>query len=164
MVRQRSTAERSVRQLLGELEAIYRAADEAYAGYRCDGSSECCRFGIIGREPYVTSVEAAAVELAMASRGGPLSPRHRALPLASPDERTCPLLNCQGRCSIYAQRPLGCRTFWCSRAEVLTAVPHRRLRQLVRQLQQLALRHEPNQGDKGRPLTSALGLAGKRRR
>ncbi|MBM4358524.1 MAG: hypothetical protein FJ096_10500, partial [Deltaproteobacteria bacterium] len=45
------------RELLDELGTIYRDVDEAYAGHRCPTSTDCCRFGVTGREPYVTSVE-----------------------------------------------------------------------------------------------------------
>jgi Fe-S-cluster containining protein len=30
---------------------------------------------------------------------------------------SCPYLNNQGACSIYENRPLGCKTFFCSRFE-----------------------------------------------
>lgn len=151
--------------LLVELAAIYQAADEVYAGWACPASTECCRFGITGREPYVTSVELAAIRRAVAARGGhrswkpaaPLAasasaPPGRRLPLA---ERTCPMLSDAGRCSIYAARPLGCRTFFCDRADPGAPVRHRELLALVRRVQDLAARHTPG-GDQGRPLTRAL--------
>lgn len=148
----------SLRALFEELEAIYRDADALYASHRCPSTTECCRFGITGREPYVTSVELAFVERAIAARGGPLSPRRRALPLApsGAGERTCPLLDAQARCSVYASRPLGCRTFWCGRAEADRKVAQRELNELVARIKALAMRHEPR-GDVGRLLTRALG-------
>jgi Fe-S-cluster containining protein len=158
--RQPGTAEKERESaLLQELAAIYAEADEAYAGYRCAGSTECCRFAITGREPYVTSIEIAAVKRAVAARGGALGDKRRALPLAPADtratERTCPMLDAGARCSIYAWRPLGCRSFWCDRAETEREVVHRALLELVRKVQVLAAEHEPG-GDKGRPLTRAL--------
>jgi hypothetical protein len=45
-----------------ELLALYRQVDAAYAGASCDASTECCRFGITGREPMVTSVEIEVIE------------------------------------------------------------------------------------------------------
>ena len=153
-------------ELLAELERIYADADQAFAGWSCPASTECCRFGITGREPYVTSVELAAIRRAIAARGGarsfrpaaPLAdtgapPRGgRRLPIA---ERTCPMLNEAGRCAIYAARPLGCRTFFCDRAEPGATVRHKDVLSLVRRVQELAARHEPG-GDQGRPLTRAL--------
>jgi uncharacterized protein len=144
---------------LEELAAVYREVDEAYASYRCEGTTECCRFAITGREPYVTSIELAGVERAIAAGGGPLSPRRRALPLYETEgfdeEHTCPLLDRQARCSIYAWRPLGCRTFYCHRAETEAPVSQARLNELVRKVRELADRHQPN-GGQGRPLVRAL--------
>ena len=164
--------------LLAELASVYREADEAFASWGCPASTECCRFGITGREPYVTSLELAAIRRAVAARGGPrswkaaapLAPQaggrrlpviegssaRRATPRAQASaERTCPMLTDAGRCAIYAARPLGCRTFFCDRAEPGTPVRHRELLALVRQVQELAVRHAPA-GDQGRPLTRAL--------
>jgi mRNA interferase RelE/StbE len=47
------------RALLAELTALYRDVDGIFEGARCEASTECCRFGITGREPQVTSVEIA---------------------------------------------------------------------------------------------------------
>lgn len=154
--------------LISELQALYARADQLFAGARCDVSTECCRFGITGREPQVTSIELALVRRALAARGlrAPANGRakhhlqagKRALPLARTgvrDERTCPMLDAQGRCSIYAARPLGCRTFFCSRADVPAPPSRRELRDLVRDLQLLASRHAP-EGDKARAFTGAL--------
>lgn len=147
------------RALLADLEAIYRDVEASYREHRCPASTDCCRFGVTGREPYVTSIELAAVRRALAARGGRLSERRRALPLYPGDvrdERICPLLDRDGRCSIYAARPLGCRTFWCERSET-TGEPVGRdaVAAFVRRIQALAARHE-HDGDRGRPLTRAL--------
>ncbi|MCC6555129.1 MAG: YkgJ family cysteine cluster protein [Polyangiaceae bacterium] len=150
--------------LFAELEAVYRDADEAFSGWTCPASTECCRFGITGREPYVTSIELAAVRRAVAARGGARSFRPAA-PLAVPEggrrlpsaERTCPMLTDAGRCAVYAARPLGCRTFFCDRAVPgSSVVRHRDVLALVRRVQEIAARHEPG-GDAGRPLIRALG-------
>src|SRR3954447_17193827 len=102
--------------LLSALESALESADQVFSGWSCPASTECCRFGVTGREPYVTSIELAAIHRAIGARGGPRSwkrasalgePRPPgALPLVQ-DERRCPLLNVEGRCSIYASRPLG---------------------------------------------------------
>lgn len=93
-----------------ELRAIYAELDAALAGWTCATSTDCCRFGVTGREPYPTAVELALVERAIAARGG--VPKRRTLPVAA--ERRCPLLDDAGRCLVYASRPLGCRTFFCA--------------------------------------------------
>jgi Fe-S-cluster containining protein len=155
--------------LLADLAAVYRDADRLYAGWSCPASTECCRFGMTGREPYVTSIELAAIKKAIAARGGLRSWKRApsiacdatgsatgrvALPVMS-DERRCPLLDAAGRCAVYAARPLGCRTFFCDRAEAGSRVKQRDLNALVRRIQDIAAAHEPG-GDKGRPLTRAL--------
>ena len=146
-------------ELLADLQAVYRDADQLHAGWSCPASTECCRFGVTGREPYVTSIELAAVKKAAAARGGmrswkkapPLGP---SLPVLD-DERRCPFLDASGRCAVYATRPLGCRTFYCERAEAGGKVKQREVNALVRRIQDIAARHQPD-GDKGRPLTRAL--------
>jgi Fe-S-cluster containining protein len=152
-------------ELLNALAGLYGEVDALHAGFSCPASTECCRFGLTGREPYVTSIELLAIERALARRGGGLpSTRKRALPLhgATPeDERTCPLLDRAGRCSVYEVRPFGCRTFYCARAE-RGADPRRALRPLLAQLRELAARHRPGR-DAARALTSALGAKARAR-
>ncbi|MFT3772202.1 MAG: YkgJ family cysteine cluster protein [Minicystis sp.] len=165
----RRTAADPTDNLLAELAAIYEDADALYWGWSCPASTECCRFGITGREPYVTSIELLAVRRAIAARGGQrawkrapvvardpegTSTSRVALPVVT-EERTCPLLDASGRCAAYASRPLGCRTFFCDRADAPGKVKQRDVNALVRRIQDLAAKHEPG-GDKGRPLTRAL--------
>lgn len=143
--------------LLAELVELYARVDALYADWSCPGSTECCRFGVTGRQPYVTAIELSLLRHGLARRGGPLSARRRALPLHSegPDERTCPLLDRAGRCAAYAERPLGCRTFYCERAQRGAGPAREELRELVRELQELAARHQLG-GELARPLTRAL--------
>jgi Fe-S-cluster containining protein len=143
-------------ELLAELAAVYADVDRLQAGSSCPASTECCRFGITGREPYVTSIELAAVRKAIGARGGARSWKHASPLRVVRDERTCPLLDGAGRCAVYAARPLGCRTFFCERADVAAPLSQRELNGLVRRIQDIAARHEPG-GDRGRPLTRALG-------
>src|SRR5262245_53501803 len=106
-----------------------------FDGASCEASTECCRFGITGREPSVTSIERAAIERAVAARGGALARKRRALPIARGDaERVCPHLDDTGRCSVYAWRPLGCRTYFCDRADVPRRPDRVELRRLVQRL------------------------------
>jgi uncharacterized protein len=153
--------------LLAELEAVYADADRAFSGWSCPASTECCRFGITGREPYVTSIELEAIRRRVAALGGPRAiegasrpgPARPSLALAGTDrERRCPMLTAAGRCAVYTARPLGCRTFYCDRAAPGAKVRHREVNALVRRIQDLAARHAP-EGDRGRPLTRALDEA-----
>ncbi len=151
--------------LLAELRALYAETDALHSSTSCPASTECCRFGVTGRQPYLTSIEILAIQRAVAASGGPLSPKRRALPLAGSStevERTCPLLAESGRCSVYASRPFGCRTFFCSRATRLGPVPRDEERALVLRLRALAERHTPA-GDAPRPLTQVFPLRAGRR-
>ncbi len=148
--------------LLDELRQLYREVDAQHAGAACPGSTECCLFGVTGRQPYLTSIEAALVRRALAESGlgerklSRTRTRTRPLPLAGGrDERPCPMLDPSGRCSVYAARPLGCRTFYCRRAA--GELPSRGdLRPLLRRLQDLAARHERG-GEQARPLDRIFG-------
>jgi hypothetical protein len=145
---------------LDELAALYREVDALYAGWSCPGTTECCRFGITGRQPYVTAIEVSLLERALAQRGasGPLPKHKRALPLTQDTdrERICPLLDKNGRCSVYAERPFGCRTFYCDRASPGPGPERDELRELVRRLQDLAARHRLG-GELARPLLRVFG-------
>ena len=159
--------------LLGALELVLASADQVFSGWTCPASTECCRFGVTGREPYVTSIEIALIRRSNAARGGAKSWKRagatvpvgdaaarRSLPVAV-DERRCPMLTDLGRCAIYAARPLGCRTFFCDRATSAGRVRHHEVGALVREVQAIAAQHEVA-GEKGRPLTRALAdLIGK---
>lgn len=142
---------------LAELHALYAEVDALYAGWSCPSSSECCRFGITGKQPFVTSLELAALEKAVARRGGMPSKKKRALPLTkdAEKERMCPLLSREGKCSVYADRPLGCRTFYCSRATRGDGPGRDQLRHLVQRLGELAAKHRFG-GEQPRPLDHVL--------
>ena len=150
-----------------ELLALYAETDALMAGMSCDSSTDCCRFGVTGREPYPTAIEAAELLRAFAATGkrvqsarggdggGPAKKAKgkKSLPLAN-DERRCPMLSADGRCIVYASRPFGCRTFFCDRAE--GQEPSRaRVNELGRKIADLSARHDPR--DPGaRPLTRLL--------
>ncbi|HEX4353023.1 MAG TPA: YkgJ family cysteine cluster protein [Polyangiales bacterium] len=130
---------------LDELRTLYARVDALYAEWSCPNSGDCCRFGPSARQPYVTAIEWSAIRHAVAADGGG---RHRYLPMA---ERTCPLLDRDGRCSVYADRPFGCRTFYCGRAHAGTHPDSDELSALVEALRELAARHELG-GEIARPL------------
>ncbi|MGI9015172.1 MAG: YkgJ family cysteine cluster protein [Phycisphaerales bacterium] len=73
---------------------------------RCDISGRCCHFEKYGHRMYVTALEAAYV-VERAGHSIAKSDVERAL-----REGNCPFLR-QGQCSIHAERPLGCRIFFC---------------------------------------------------
>lgn len=124
---------------LAELRGIYAQVDAALHGFGCDASTDCCRFGVTGREPYPTAVEVAELERAVRARGG--LPKRRTLPVAR--ERRCGLLSDAGRCLVYASRPFGCRTFFCDRArgpvgETADEVPRATINALARDVASLS--------------------------
>jgi Fe-S-cluster containining protein len=156
---------------LGELRSLYAKIDDVLRGWGCEASTECCRFGVTGREPYPTAVELAELERAVRARGG--LPKRRSLPLASSrhgsrketrahDERRCALLGDDGRCLVYAARPFGCRTFFCERARgpvgerADSGLPRETIAEVARDIAALSARFAP--ADPGpRPLSRVSG-------
>lgn len=163
-------------ELFRELEAVYRELDARLQHDTCPASTECCRFAITGREPYVTSIEVALVERAIARKGGARALGRPPAPLASSeandgprvekdkrrltvvDEEPCPLLDASGRCSVYDARPFGCRTFFCERALRSSGFSQRDTNEFVRRIKDIAARHNVG-GDQGKPLRRALTSA-----
>jgi uncharacterized protein len=145
---------------LAALRAIYAETDAALAGWSCSASTDCCRFAVTGREPYLWPNEWALVERALGARGG--LKRRRGLPIVD-EERTCPLLDGSGRCTVYDSRPFGCRTYFCDRAEGPERRPPRdRLAELGRRVMALAERADPRAGGP-RPLSRWLETSVKKR-
>jgi len=145
---------------LDGLRAVYAEVDRLLDGWTCDSSTDCCRFGVTGREPYPTAIEVAELERAVRSRGG--LPKRRSLPTVTDrgeDERRCSLLSDEGKCLVYASRPFGCRTFFCERAksgggEGWRSGPKVEIARLGRTVADLSARFEPR--DPGpRPLSRA---------
>ena len=103
--RAESQKARARRAAFQELRAVYRLADAAYRPYSCPGTAECCQLASTKREPWLWPVE---WELLLEAKGG-VVPAPRA-------DGGCPFLEADGlRCSVYASRPFGCRTFFCHR-------------------------------------------------
>ena len=99
---QRARARRAAAQ---ELRAVYRLADAAYRPYSCPGTAECCQLATTRREPWLWPLE---WELLKAAKGGQV-PEPR-------EDGGCPFLDAAGvRCTVYADRPFGCRTYFCHR-------------------------------------------------
>lgn len=134
--------------------AVLQEADRALHGWTCDASTECCRFGVTGREPWVTQVEWELVVAELRRTG-------RRLPdIPEGDEGRCPFLDEAGRCRVYGARPLGCRTFFCERGHGPAAFPRAALRALPRELEALTVK-APDQDTGARPLRSWLAAEGR---
>lgn len=119
------------RAALGALAVVYREADAAFAPFSCPASGECCQLAVTRREPWLWRAEWLRV-LARLERDG------RTLPPAR-DDGACPLLDASGlRCSIYTDRPLGCRTFFCDRIRGPARQPLEAMEQLQRRLLRLS--------------------------
>ena len=126
------------------LEALQRQTDEAWSGYRCPGTAECCQLAKRGREPWLWGVEWDALR-----RARPELPAPR-------EDGGCPFLDAEGRrCTVYAARPLGCRTYFCHRATGPAREPVEEMDRLLRQLETIARSVRPDE-DGPRPITQWL--------
>jgi Fe-S-cluster containining protein len=122
---------------------ILHEADALLEGFGCDASTDCCRFGVTGREPWLTAAEFELLEHGIRASGRRLADvaKRGAQSEADDDgEQRCPLLSDAGRCLVYAARPLGCRTFFCERARGPGPQPHKALRALPQRLEGLTPR------------------------
>lgn len=124
------------------LEALYRQADAAWSGFRCPGTAECCQLAARGREPWLWGVEWDALRRAV-----PELPSPRA-------DGGCPFLDAAGkRCTAYAARPLGCRTYFCHRAVGPAREPVEEMDRLQRRLETIAHSVRPDEAGP-RPITA----------
>jgi hypothetical protein len=116
---------------LRELLAIYRQADAAYAPFSCPASGECCQLAKTQRQPWLWYPEWQL-----------LASRHP-LPLRREDGG-CPYLDAVGRrCTVYADRPFGCRTFFCERIQGPARQPVGTVDALLRRLEAVSQRVRP---------------------
>lgn len=94
---------------LREVRAVYEALEERPVERHCTMATECCQFKLTGRTPYLTRGEAL-----MAARGVRASGRKE---MPERADGACPLLHPRtGKCTIYHDRPFGCRTHFCRAA------------------------------------------------
>lgn len=130
------------------LDALYRQADAAWSGFRCPGSAECCQLAERGRQPWLWGVEWDALRRAV-----PALPPPRA-------DGGCPFLDAEGRrCTVYATRPLGCRTYFCHRATGPAREPAEEMDLLQRRLEVIARSIRPDEPGP-RPLTAWIEESG----
>ncbi len=115
------------RRLMLETRAVYRQADALFAPFSCPGSSECCQLQKTQRPPWLLPSEWMVIEDSVKSA-------QRKMPPARADG-ACPFLNEGGtRCTIYADRPLGCRTYFCHRIRGPKSQPTVALNNLMQRL------------------------------
>lgn len=129
-----------------EMEAIYAELGQRPLARDCEMRTGCCHFRIAGHTPMLTRGEAL-----FAARGVRASGRKALKP--HPDG-ACPLLGRDGRCTIYAHRPFGCRTHFC--AEAGGMYPRKHVADLIQRLEAL---DERLGGDGSRPLEVAVSTA-----
>ena len=121
-----------LQQALAEVRAVYAALAARPVTRACVARTECCQFRLTGLTPQLTKGEAFVAAKALRATG------RKELPEAA--DGACPLLQREsGRCMIYADRPFGCRTHFCTaaggpyaRREVLDLI--RRLEDVGRRL------------------------------
>jgi Fe-S-cluster containining protein len=130
------------RRALHELEAVYRKAEALYSGWGCARSGECCQLARTGREPYAWPLEWLRLRGALERAGR--------LPLAPRPDGACPLLDDAGRCSAYADRPLGCRTFYCERGHGPRKVTREEVTALMVRLERAAQELDPEAAEPSR--------------
>jgi uncharacterized protein len=124
------------------LEALYRQADAAWSGFRCPASAECCQLAARGREPWLWGVEWDALRRAVPELPPPRS------------DGGCRFLDTEGRrCTAYAARPLGCRTYFCHRATGPARQPAEEMDRLQRRLETIARSVRPDEAGP-RPLNA----------
>ena len=109
-----------------ELANVLSELTSLFTGTSCPRSTRCCRFKQTGRVPYVWPAEARRVLSGVMRRGGRL-PR-------GGEPGDCPLLLKDGSCSVYADRPFGCRTFFCDDAILPEGTRRREVDALAKQL------------------------------
>ena len=104
------TKEEIVENAIAEVQQVYAALATRPLERQCLRRTECCQFKLTGLTPYLTKGEALVAARAWRASG------RKDLP-ADDEKGACPMLERRsGRCLIYAGRPFGCRTHFCSAA------------------------------------------------
>ena len=122
---------------------IYAELEERPVERDCLRRTTCCQFQVTGRTPHLTRGEALVAARALRATGRTRLPARA--------DGACPLLDGEGRCLIYADRPFGCRTHFCAAAGGPLA--RREVIDLIRRLEAVDVRLG---GDGPRPLAAAV--------
>ena len=137
-----------------EVRAIYREWEVRPIERNCTGLSDCCRFRMTGRTPFLTKGEALVAALAWRAAGRTSVPETA--------DGACPFLK-GSRCQIYEGRPFGCRTHFCEAAGGPAA--RKDVRDLIQRLEAIDARLGGNGGvNLPSAVAAALEGPGKKRR
>jgi len=131
---ERTDAEMKVawRRAATETRAVLRQASAAWARHSCPGTSECCQLAVTKRPPWLWPSEWKVLQAALEKAKRPLPPLRA--------DGGCPFLDAAGqRCTVYEDRPLGCRTFFCHRIEGPAKLPADETNALLERLKGLNL-------------------------
>lgn len=126
-----------------EIQAIYAEVERRALPRECQMRTGCCHFRQTGKTPLLTRGEALFLAKGVRASGRTQIKPH-------PDG-ACPLLGRDGRCTVYASRPFGCRTHFCEAAGGM--YPRKHVADLIQRLEAL---DEKLGGDGSRPLEGAL--------
>jgi Fe-S-cluster containining protein len=140
--------------LLQQVEAVYEELENRPIERSCVARTDCCRFRLTGKIPYVTRGEAL-----LAARAWRASGRRTLEETAEADGR-CPFLDPNSqRCLIYSARPFACRSHFCAAA----GGPYRRseVLDLIRRLEDIDSQSGRSFGP--RPLIPAVAEALRKR-
>ena len=132
--------------VLAEVRSIYEALAQRPIQRQCQARTTCCRFQLTGELPLVTHAEALYAAVGVRASGRKKLKPH--------PEGACPLLGKDGRCTIYAHRPFGCRTHFCIAAGGM--YPRKEVADLIHRLEAL---DEKIRGDGSRDLPVAVNAA-----
>ena len=137
------------RRAVTETRAVLRQGSATWAQHSCPGTSECCQLAVTQRPPWLWPSEWKVIEARLKRDG-------RALPPARADGG-CPLLDAAGkRCTVYEDRPLGCRTYFCHRITGPAKLPGEETNALMERL--MALNLEADDGADARSIVDWLAL------
>jgi len=130
-----------------KVRSIYAELGSLPIERNCQLRSECCQFHITGKTPFLTRGEALLAAKALKATGRTRLPESQ--------DGTCPMLDPRtSRCRIYASRPFGCRTHFCTAAG--GALARKDVLDFIHRLEEI---DEDLGGDGPRPIASALEYA-----
>lgn len=136
----------ALRSTLDEVKAVYAELEKRPLQRDCQMRVQCCHFRLTGKTPFLTLGEAIYAAQGVRASGRKVMKPH--------PEGACPLLGKDGRCTIYAHRPFGCRTHFCQPAGGM--YPRKHIADLIHRLEAL---DEKLGGDGSRELEPAVADA-----